>query len=170
MANRSLTNGENLEIAETHARLINELELHGYTDHERTPVSDINHFFNHSDLNMLRLFDKLLAASSYTTDSIILTQGFLEKIGMSESSEWLTLEHLNMYVDVYYAILGIESREGRYDTANRNEVCRLLFPDLADAPLIRHLVVDREITDYRQIKRAIREMPKTHSAVQDGSL
>lgn len=171
IAGRDLTNAEFREIAEIHERLRRDiLSRDPSASGEATPLKDIAHYFHSFDLDIMRVFDKLLAANDYSTESIMITHMYLYGQGIIETSEWLTVDHLNAYMAVHYAILSHEAVKGKFDSRNNQRVCALLFPDCSHADFIEHLVTDRGITDVYEIRRAIEQIPRTHPAVQAGAL
>jgi hypothetical protein len=171
IAGRDLTKAEFREIAEINERLRNDILSHDPSAADnRVPLTDIAHYFNSFDLDTMRVFDKLLADNEYSTQSIIITQMYLHGQGILETSEWLTVDHLNAYMSVHYAILSHEAVKGKFDSRNNQRVCRLLFPDCSNANFIEHLIAERGITDAYEIRRSIDNIPRTHPAVQGGAL
>lgn len=171
IAGRNLTNAEYREIAEINERLRNSILAHDPSaEDEASPLIDIAHYFKSFDLDTMRVFDKLLAANGYDTESIMITQMYLHGQEILETSEWITVDHLNAYMAVHYAILSHEAVKGKFDSRNNQRVCRILFPDCSHADFIEHLITDRGITDAYEIRRAIEQITQTHPAVQKGAL
>jgi hypothetical protein len=171
IAGRDLTNAEFREIAEINERLRTEiLTRDPSASEDKSPLVDIAHYFHSFDLDTMRVFDKLLTANEYNTQSIMITQMYLHGQEILETSEWLTVDHLNAYMAVHYAILSHEAVKGEFDSRNNQRVCRLLFPDCSHADFIEHLITDRGITDAYEIRRAIEQITQTHPAVQKGAL
>lgn len=170
--NRDLTPDEFAELDEINERLRSDVLSHAPASVEsESPLVDISHYYYSFDLDAMRVLDKLLAANDYGTQSIMITLMFLHGQDIIGSTEWITVNHLNAYMSVHYAIMSHEAENGgRFDTENNRRVCRLLFPDCSNAEFIESLIRDRGITDAYEIRRAVDEIPRTHSAVQGGAL
>lgn len=172
IADRDLTKAEFRELTEINDRLRNDILAHDpFALEKKSPLRDIAHCFHSFDLGTMRIFDKLLAANNYDAQPIMITLMFLHGQDIVGSHEWITVDHVNAYMSVHYAIMSHEAEKGgRFDTGNNKRVCRLLFPDCSNAAFIEHLITERGITDAYEIRRAIEGITRTHSAVQDGAL
>jgi hypothetical protein len=172
ISNRDLTPQEFIELDEINERLRSDVLSHAPTAVEsESPLVDISHYYYGFDLDALRVFDKLLAANDYDTQAIMITLMFLHGQDIVGSSEWITVDHLNAYMSVHYAIMSHEAENGgSFDSGNNRRVCRLLFPDCSNAGFIESLIRDRRIIDAYEIRRAIEGIPRTHPAVQGGAL
>jgi len=172
IGNRPPTSEELAELDEINERLRSEvLRRDPSASEEKSPLFDISHYYRSFELDMMRAFDKLLPQRGYVPDHIITTIRYLHEAGFDETSQWLTMDHVDAYVTITRAILVHENEHGgRFNTRNHKEVCLLLFPDCSNANFIESLINDRGVTNVHEIRRAIKELPKAHSAVQVGVL